>query len=208
MRFWLAEVAAYGGFWQRTSATAALLIWISDNADADEPTCSECKPAAEARLMTFFKRCFVLFCGLCLMAMAQSPAAQEHAGHLKPATAAPVPAQRWQADASLREGMRRIHDAVEELHRYELGRMNRTSALAHVASIQDAGAFIFTHCKLPPDADAALHGILVPLLGAAQTLSDDPQAIAAVATMRDAVAGYPRYFDDPGWPALTESQPH
>ena len=157
--------------------------------------------------MTFFKRCFVFFCGLCLTAMAQSPAAQEHAGHSKPAAAAPVPAQRWQADASLREGMRRIHDAVEQLHRYELGLMDRTSALAHVASIQDAGAFIFTHCKLPPDADAALHGILVPLLGAAQTLSDDPQAIAAVATMRAAMADYPRYFDDPGWLAQTRLPP-
>ena len=103
--------------------------------------------------------------------------------------------------------MRRIHDAIEELHRYELGQMDRTSALARVASIQDAGTFIFTHCKLAPEADAALHGILVPLLGAAQALSDDPQDIAAVARMRDAVEGYPRYFDDPGWSALTPSQP-
>lgn len=161
----------------------------------------------ETRLMTFFKRCFVLFCGLCLMAMAQFPAPEEHAGHSKPAPAVPVPAQPWNADASLREGMRRIHNAVEDLRRYELGQMDRTSALARVASIQDAGAFIFTHCKLPPDADAALHSILVPLLGAAQTLSDDPQDTAAVATMRDAAAGYPQYFDDPGWPAQTNSQP-
>ena len=165
------------------------------------------KSAVDTRLMTFFKRCFVLFCGLCLTAMAQSPTAQEHAGHVKPAAAAPLPAQRWKADANLQEGMRRIRQAVTELHGHELGQMDRAGALARVASIRDAGAFIFTHCKLAPDADAALHGILVPLLGAAQRLGDDPQAIAAVATMRNAMAAYPRYFDDPGWLAQTRLPP-
>lgn len=159
-------------------------------------------------IVTFFKRSFIVFCGLGLLAVAQSPVAQEHAGHAKPAAAAPLPAQRWKADADLQEGMRKIRQAVEELHGHELGQMDRAGALARVASIRDAGTFIFTHCKLPPDADASLHGILVPLLGAAQRLGDDPQAIAAVATMRDAMADYPRYFDDPGWSAQNRLPPH
>jgi hypothetical protein len=49
------------------------------------------------------------------------------------------------------------------------------------------------------EPDAALHGILVPLLAAAQMLKTDPEDIKAVAEMRAALAGYPRYFNDPGW---------
>jgi hypothetical protein len=118
-----------------------------------------------------------------------------------------VPAQRWTADAPLREGMGRIQDALNELRHYELGHLNEATALEQIAAIQDAGAYIFTHCTLAPDADGALHSMLAPLLIAAQALKDDPHDIAAIASMRDAVADFPRYFDDPDWSARIKSQP-
>jgi hypothetical protein len=102
--------------------------------------------------------------------------------------------------------MGRIQVALEELGHFEMGRMKESTTLEFVAEIQDAGAYIFTHCKLAPDADAALHSMLAPLLSAAQTLKDDPRDLAAVDAMRKAVADYPRYFEDPDWSARIKPQ--
>jgi hypothetical protein len=158
--------------------------------------------------MTLIRLCLGMLCGLwCLAAMAQSPPPDEHAGHSTSAATIPVPAERWTADAPLREGMGRIQAALKELRHYEMGHMNQATALEFVTTIQDAGAYIFTHCKLKPDADAALHSMLAPLLSAAQTLKSDPHEMAAVAAMREAVSDYPRYFDDPDWSARIKAQP-
>jgi hypothetical protein len=109
-----------------------------------------------------------------------------------------VPSPRWATDPSLRDGMRRIHEALGELAHYEMGHMDGAMARERATTIQDAGAYIFTHCKLPPGQDGVLHGMLVPLMTSARKLEDQPDK-AEVAVMRKAVADYPRYFDDPGW---------
>lgn len=142
-----------------------------------------------------------LACGLGLAMAAQaSPqhAHESHAAHAATA-AAPVPAQRWAPDASLSEGMRRAHAAVDQLHHYEMGHMSAPMAVDRAVQVEQAVTFMFAHCKLSAEPDAALHGILVPLLGAAQSLKANPANVAAVATMREALARYPHYFDDPGW---------
>lgn len=135
-------------------------------------------------------------------AMAPGPvrAQHDHAAHAHVTTVA-APAQRWTADATLRDGMGRIHTALEELRHYEMGHMDATMALDRVGLIEQAAADIFAKCKLAPEQDAVLHGMLVPLLAAAQRLKTNPQDMAQVAAMREAVAGYPRYFDDAGWTA-------
>lgn len=156
--------------------------------------------------MTLSKLCLILLCSLCLPALAEPSPAHEHAGHAALAAGIAVPAERWAADAPLREGMGRIQVALEELRHFEMGHMKEPTALEFVVEIQDAGAYIFTHCKLAPDADAALHSMLAPLLSAAQTLKDDPRDIAAVDAMRKAVADYPRYFYDPDWSARIKPQ--
>lgn len=111
----------------------------------------------------------------------------------------PPPATRWPADAALRDGMGRIHVALEELRHYEMGHMDATMALDRVGLIEQAAADIFAKCKLPEARDAVLHRMLVPLLAAAHQLKANPADMAQVQAMRDAVADYPRYFADPGW---------
>ena len=148
--------------------------------------------------------------GLAAAAQASPPHPQEdHAAHAANASV-PAPAQRWATDAPLREGMGRVRTALDELRHYERGHMNQTMALERVATIEEATRYMFAHCKLAPAADAALHGMLGPLLVATQRLQKDPQDKALVAAMRDAVADYPRYFDDPQWPVETGSadMPH
>lgn len=148
-----------------------------------------------------------LACDLGLAVAAQASPQHPQQDHAAAAANAsvPIPAQRWATDAPLREGMGRIHTALDELRHYEMGHMNQTMALERVASIEEATRYLFANCKLAPDADTALHGMLGPLLVATKRLHKDPQDKASVAAIREAVADYPRYFDDPQWPVETGS---
>lgn len=138
--------------------------------------------------------------GLTVTSQAAAPRSHDdHAAHATPAPA-PVPAKRWATDAPLRAGMSRVHSALDQLRQYETGRMTASMALQHVAMIEEATRYMFANCKLPAAADAALHGMLARLLAGATALKNDPDDKTAVAAMRDAVADYPRYFDDPHWP--------
>ena len=123
----------------------------------------------------------------------------EHESHA--ATTAPVviPAQRHTTDAPLREGMSRIHTALDELTHYEMGHMPQSIAVERVDTIKQATDYIFANCKLDPKADAALHGMLVPLLNGIQAFQKHPADTSTIASMRKAVADYPRVFDDPNW---------
>lgn len=124
-------------------------------------------------------------------------ARHEQATHAPTAQPTP-PARRWAADADLRVGMSRIHTLLVELRQYELGDTDQRMALDRVGLIEHAAAGIFARCRLTPEKDAVLHDMLVRLLAAVQKLKANPRDMAQVQAMRDAVAAYPRYFDDPG----------
>jgi uncharacterized protein involved in copper resistance len=145
--------------------------------------------------------------GAAVPVQATSQHAHEHAGH-EAAVAASVPARRWVPDAALRQGIRRAHAAVDQLRHHEMGHMSAPMAVDRAVQVEQAVTFMFAHCKLSAEPDAALHGILVPLLGAAQSLKADAANVAAVAAMREALARYPQYFDDPGWDAPVMPQEH
>lgn len=150
--------------------------------------------------MHIAKGLVVLFGALSLIGIASAAPQHDHAAHAGyDSKQVPVPATRWTADAPLRDGMGRIHTALEELRHYEMGHMSGAMAQDRAGLIVDAGADIFAHGKLQPQQDTVLHEMLVPLLAAAQKLKHHPQDMAEVAAMRSAVADYPRYFDDPGW---------
>lgn len=118
-----------------------------------------------------------------------------------PAARSAAPARRWGTDAPLREGMGRVRAALDALGDYEHGHLSPAQARERAVQVEDAIGYLFANCALAPDADAALHGILAPLLAAAQRLNRDPADTAAVAAMRKAVTPYPLHFDDPGWAA-------
>jgi hypothetical protein len=140
--------------------------------------------------------------GFGTMAYAAPQAGQpEHETHA--AALAPVPAQRWTPDAPLQEGMRRARAAVDALREYEAGRMSASVAVDQAKAVEAAVVYMFSNCKLAPEPDAALHGILVPLLSAAQALKADPGKVGTIADMRAAIARYPHYFNDPGWNRLS-----
>jgi hypothetical protein len=143
----------------------------------------------------------VLCSALVVLALAPGAvlAQHEHAAHAHVAIPVPPPAQRWAADATLSANMEQVHTVLEQLRHYEMGHMDATLALDRVGVIEESVADIFAKCKLAPTQDAALHGMLVPLFAAVQKFKANPQDMAQLAAMREAVAGYPRYFEAPGW---------
>ncbi|MEZ5462010.1 DnrO protein [Dokdonella sp.] len=150
---------------------------------------------------------------LALLVPLACPAAQarhehEHDGQTLATAATANPARRFETDAPLREGMGRIHQALNELRHYEMGHMPESIAVEKVDEIQSSIDYLFANCKLPTDADAALHAILVPLLDAVNSFDKDPKDMAALASMRKAVDDYPHRFIDPDWPLPGTSAEH
>ena len=139
---------------------------------------------------------------LLLSAMATPLAhAQDGHEHHAPATVVSqeIPAQRYATDAPLRNGMAQIRSAVDALGHYEHGHMGPEQAITLANRVQEQVAYLVANCKLAPQADAALHGIIARLGAGAQALKSDPTDLAAIAPMRDALTDYQRTFDDPAF---------
>lgn len=135
---------------------------------------------------------------LFLLALASAGAEDRHA-HEHPAPAA-APAQiatdsaRWPTDAPLRSGMQRIESAISALAAAGEGEPMRVAEAA--ASIESAVQQIIRDCRLPPQADADLHTVIVPLLGEAQKLRADPASRSQrLPALQSALRDYQRLFD-------------
>ena len=126
--------------------------------------------------------------------------AQHHEHHPAPATtaSAATPAQRFATDAPLRKYMQSIRRSVAALEHGEHGHLDAAQVTTLATGIQRDIGNIVAECKLPADADAALHGIIGSLALNADKLKTDPQAAGAVAALRAALDDYAVQFDDPG----------
>ena len=82
--------------------------------------------------------------------------------------------------------------------------MSAEQAIPFATTVQEQIAYMVANCKLEPQADAALHGIIAKLGAGVQALKTDPANLAAIPPMRDAVADYRRTFDDPTFEAAAE----
>ena len=117
-----------------------------------------------------------------------APAAQESGAH--------APAVRYASDAPLRKGMGDIRAAVAALEHNEHGHMNQQQALATVGIIERSIGDIVANCKLEPEADHALHGVLAKLGRGIAAIKADPNDKSALVPLREAVADYSKLFDD------------
>jgi hypothetical protein len=125
--------------------------------------------------------------------------AQQHAHQAPAPTASRVPAQRYATDATLREQMRAIRENVSTLERRGSGNISPEVAAQLAEQITGHVNTIIVNCKLPPDADAALHNIIGPLLQNASALKTESGRKDAVAGMRAALDQYAHTFDDPAF---------
>ena len=108
--------------------------------------------------------------------------AQDHAAASVSATAAP--AQRWAADANLSHGMAQVRASVEALGHAEHGHMGPGQVVVLARTIDGYIGDILATCKLDPNADAALHGVLAQLLRGTDALKQDGSLPAALAAAR------------------------
>lgn len=121
--------------------------------------------------------------------------AQQHDHHPVAGTTQ-VPAQRYTTDAPLRAHMDGIRIAVAALEHGERGHLDAAQVRVLAEGIQAHVRGIVAECRLPPDADAALHGIIAPLAANAERLKSDPQDTGAIMPMRAALEVYEASFDE------------
>lgn len=143
-----------------------------------------------------------LLVALALVAAPASAGEQAHAGSHDLAAGAPpvaAPAGRWATDAPLRDGMRAIRAVVAALGHDGPGHLGAGEASALAAQVDGHISRIVANCRLAPDADAALHGVLGGLSRGARALAEDPGDPSALPGMRAALADYARLFDDPAF---------
>ena len=146
------------------------------------------------------------FAGAALLAALAVPVAQAqsaHHDHAAHTAATQTPTQRWTTDAPLRAGMRDLREATELLNHYQMGHLDDVQRDNAVAAIDAAIKNMIANCKLKPDADTALHGLLAKFIAGAQAARSGQGVPAALADMRGALARYPQLFDDPDWNAST-----
>lgn len=105
-----------------------------------------------------------------------------------------VPAGGWASDAPLRQGMQAILDAVMAAVR------NEGEGPALAAELRAQISFLFANCRLEPEADAALHGVLAALLQSAQRLEAGASAGDEHDALHAALQRYGQKFQHPGWP--------
>lgn len=142
---------------------------------------------------------------LCLAGIAPA-GAQEHDHGKQAATPVAPAASRWQADATLSTHMAEVGSAVEALEHYRNGHMGPEQAVVHATSIEDHVRQIIATCKLPPEQDAKLHTIIVPLLSNAGALKADPSRLELIEPMRKAMEDYRGAFSAAGESASAD--PH
>ncbi|WAE51854.1 DnrO protein [Stutzerimonas frequens] len=90
---------------------------------------------------------------------AQAAMTHDHGKHDQAAVIEPRPGIRWNTDEALREGMTRIHQAVQRSLPDAPGEsIGDQAAAALQRDIEAATSYLIANCKLPEAADAALHG--------------------------------------------------
>ena len=131
--------------------------------------------------------------------------AHPHAAHVAPlahgsASHSNVAGHRFEVDAPLKQGMRRMAAIVDALDHGRHSHLGPAQVKKLAQSVNDAAASMFAQCELAPEPDAALHQLLARLMAGANALDANPSDLAPLDAMEMAVADYTRLFDDPDFP--------
>lgn len=127
--------------------------------------------------------------------------AHDHDGHgAAGATLRLNDGKKWETDASLRAGMQAIRDelapAIDAIHH---GKYTSAQFDALGAKLEKHLLEIMANCKLPPDADAQLHILLVDFFAGAKSMkAGDERKQGAVKILRS-LESYASHFEHPDW---------
>jgi hypothetical protein len=116
---------------------------------------------------------------------------------------APPTGTRWETDAPLRSGMTAIAAAVAPVLSAQGAGTLKSTDVQHLRQVlNDEFATMAAQCQLSPEADAALHIVVVQLMEAAAQLEHNPTATPAARQLVAALEAYETAFDHPGWPGV------
>lgn len=114
--------------------------------------------------------------------------------------------RKWPTDASLRQGMVRIRDAMEvAMPAINSGKADSAQFEIRAKQVNEQIAFMVQNCKLDKETDAMLHLVLAEIIAGAEAMEGKNKELdrrgGAVKVMH-ALESYDRYFDHPGWRPL------
>jgi len=113
--------------------------------------------------------------------------------------------KKWAGDEPLRQSMTSIRDAVDaKLPAVHRGKLSAAQYDALGEEIDAQIARIVQNCKLEPEADEVLHGILATMIEGNETLQGKnakAKRSAGVVQVVHSLEQYGRYFEHPGWKA-------
>ncbi|KRG39381.1 hypothetical protein ARC78_01260 [Stenotrophomonas pictorum JCM 9942] len=137
-----------------------------------------------------------------------STAAPASSSHAHAAASAPAPVlaegQRWQTDEPLRTAMGRIHaEVLKNLPAFHDARLQAADAAALADVIDSNVQYMFAHCKLAPEPDAALHVLITRMLTAGAHLRENPASAEGMPELVAAINTYQATFDHEGMQPLT-----
>lgn len=126
-------------------------------------------------------------------------ASNEHAHHAQQA-AAPAASGQWATDEGLREGMTRLRNAVDKALPQDAAKpLSAKTAIQLQKDVDAAVSYMIANCKLPGEADAALHGLLIDLLKGAEALSEEAEREQGAEQIVATLKRYPEVFAAPHW---------
>lgn len=136
--------------------------------------------------------------------VAWSGETHSHAGH--PGHTAPEPSlnngKQWPTDPPLRAGMEGIrHDLEAVLPQLHAGTLSGEQSARLAKNVRGHVDNMIRQCKLPPDVDAQLHGVLAEIATGADTLEGKNNPSSGALHILQALDRYGRHFDHPGWRA-------
>ena len=135
------------------------------------------------------------------LAFAEEQPSEEHSHHAHAAASSDAAIGPFATDAPLRAGMTRVRASVAALSEFAAASTSATIDDRQVVRLTDevnaAIQSMFAQCRLPPDADAALHPLLADLLQANSALADAPSNWEPLAKMQGVLKLYDeQFFDD------------
>lgn len=114
--------------------------------------------------------------------------------------------KKWDTDAPLRQAMTAVHASVTKiLPAAHAGKATAADYDAFGNAVGQQVAYMVENCKLPPEADAQLHIIVVDLVAgaeAAQGKHGEGKRAAGVVQVAQASNAYGKYFSHSGWKAV------
>ncbi|MBS1190109.1 MAG: hypothetical protein H6R10_1901 [Rhodocyclaceae bacterium] len=143
---------------------------------------------------------------LAALAFVLCPPVQAHEHHDSHGPQKPTlnAGKKWETDAPLRQAMDQINQAMAAaLPRIHEKRFSETDYRGLADTIGKSVGYAIENCKLQPEADAVLHGVIADLNGGAEAMAGkgDASRHAGAVKVLQALKSYGRYFDHPGWKA-------